>query len=104
MFYFAYWWSGETIDDVNMVGFVDILRYEFGDRQIFISTHEQSFEWFLRYRYSKAEKKVNVLIWRTLCCRKNSINALLYKQFFILITHLNDILINSREIEILTAI
>ena len=50
----------QTIDDVNMVGFVDILRYEFGDRQIFISTHEQSFEWFLRYRYSKAEKKVNV--------------------------------------------
>ena len=42
----------QTIDDVNMVGFVD--------RQIFISTHEQSFEWFLRYRYSKAEKKVNV--------------------------------------------
>ena len=32
------------------------IRYEFEDRQIFISTHEQTFEWFLRYRYSKANK------------------------------------------------
>jgi hypothetical protein len=43
-----------------MVGLVDILRYGFGDRQIFISTHEQSFEWFLRYRYSKAGKNVKI--------------------------------------------
>lgn len=50
----------QTIDDVNMVGLVDILRYGFSDRQIFISTHEQSFEWFLRYRYSKAGKSVKV--------------------------------------------
>lgn len=50
----------QTIDDVNMVGFVDILRYEFADRQIFVSTHEQKFEWFLRYRYAKAGKIVKV--------------------------------------------
>ena len=50
----------QTIDDVNMVGLVDILRFGFGDRQIFISTHEQSFEWFLRYRYSKAGKNVKI--------------------------------------------
>lgn len=50
----------QTIDDVNMVGLVDILRYGFSNRQIFISTHEQSFEWFLRYRYSKAGKSVKV--------------------------------------------
>lgn len=50
----------QTIDDVNMVGLVDLLRYEFEDRQIFISTHEQTFEWFLRYRYSKANKAVKV--------------------------------------------
>lgn len=50
----------QTIDDVNMVGFVDILRYGFADRQIFISTHEQKFEWFLRYRYAKAEKRVKL--------------------------------------------
>lgn len=50
----------QTIDDVNMVGFVDILRYEFTNRQIFISTHEQKFEWFLRYRYAKAGKEVKL--------------------------------------------
>lgn len=50
----------QTIDDVNMVGFVDILRHEFADRQIFVSTHEQKFEWFLRYRYAKAKKNVKV--------------------------------------------
>ena len=50
----------QTIDDVNMVGFVDILRYGFADRQIFVSTHEQKFEWFLRYRYAKAGKKVKL--------------------------------------------
>ena len=48
----------QTIDDVNMVGLVDILRYEFDDRQIFISTHEQKFEWFLKYKYEKAEKEI----------------------------------------------
>lgn len=43
----------QTIDDVNMVGLVDILRYEFEESQIFISTHEQKFEWYLRYKYEK---------------------------------------------------
>ena len=45
--------------DCNM-NVVDLLRYEFEDRQIFISTHEQTFEWFLRYRYSKANKAVKI--------------------------------------------
>lgn len=48
----------QTIDDVNMVGLVDILRFEFSDAQIFVSTHEQKFEWYLRYKYEKAQKKV----------------------------------------------
>lgn len=42
------------------ISIVDLLRYEFEDRQIFISTHEQTFEWFLRYRYSKANKAVKI--------------------------------------------
>lgn len=41
-------------NNVNMVGLVDLLRHEFEDRQIFISTHEHTFERFLRYRYLKA--------------------------------------------------
>lgn len=48
----------QTIDDVNMVGLVDILRHEFADRQIFISTHEQKFEWYLKYKYEKTERKL----------------------------------------------
>ena len=48
----------QTIDDVNMVGLVDILRFEFEDTQIFISTHEQKFEWYLKYKYEKAGKKM----------------------------------------------
>ncbi len=48
----------QTIDDVNMVGLVDILRFEFQDTQIFISTHEQKFEWYLKYKYEKAQKKI----------------------------------------------
>lgn len=47
-------------DDVIFKWIVDLLRYEFEDRQIFISTHEQTFEWFLRYRYSKANKAVKI--------------------------------------------
>lgn len=48
----------QTIDDVNMVGLVDILRFEFRDAQIFVSTHEQKFEWYLKYKYEKANKKI----------------------------------------------
>ena len=49
-----------SVFDIIEFCLVDILRYGFGDRQIFISTHEQSFEWFLRYRYSKAGKNVKI--------------------------------------------
>ena len=48
----------QTIDDVNMVGLVDILRFEFKNTQIFISIHEQKFEWYLKYKYEKAGKKM----------------------------------------------
>lgn len=50
----------QTIDDVNMVGLVDILRYEFADSQIFMSTHEQNFEWYLRYKYEKTGKNMKL--------------------------------------------
>lgn len=61
----------QTIDDVNMVGVVDILRYGFADRQIFVSTHEQKFEWFLRYRYAKAEKIVKLFNMKKLMLQEN---------------------------------
>ena len=31
-------------NNVNMVGLVDLLRYKFEDRQMFISTYEHTFE------------------------------------------------------------
>lgn len=61
----------QTIDDVNMVGFVDILRYGFADRQIFVSTHEQKFEWFLRYRFAKAGKTVKIFNMKELMLQEN---------------------------------
>ncbi len=61
----------QTIDDVNMVGIVDILRYGFADRQIFVSTHEQKFEWFLRYRYAKAGKTVKIFNMKELMLQEN---------------------------------
>lgn len=48
----------QTIDDVNMVGLVDILRFEFDNTQIFMSTHEQKFEWYLKYKYERVGKKI----------------------------------------------
>lgn len=56
----------QTIDDVNMVGLVDVLRYGFGDRQIFLSTHEQTFDWYIRYKYLKSDKIVEVVNMREL--------------------------------------
>ena len=61
-----------TIDDVNMVGLVDILRYEFEDSQIFISTHEQKFEWYLRYKYEKTGKAFRPYNMRKLLLEENS--------------------------------
>lgn len=61
----------QTIDDVNMVGLVDILRYEFEDSQIFISTHEQKFEWYLRYKYEKTGKAFKPFNMRKLLLEEN---------------------------------
>lgn len=62
----------QTIDDVNMVGLVDILRYEFDDRQIFISTHEQKFEWYLKYKYEKTGKKIKSFNMKNLLLQANN--------------------------------
>lgn len=57
--------------NVNMVGLVDILRFEFGDAQTFISTHEQKFEWYLKYKYAKAEKEIASYNMKDLILQKN---------------------------------
>lgn len=64
----------QTIDDVNMVGLVDILRFEFKNTQIFISTHEQKFEWYLKYKYEKAGKKMKAYNMKDILLRTNTID------------------------------
>lgn len=41
----------QTMDELNMVGFIDLLREEFSQSQLFISTHEDRISSYLRYRF-----------------------------------------------------
>lgn len=43
----------QTMDELNIASLVELLRNEFGDRQIILSTHEDSFSRYMRYKYSK---------------------------------------------------
>ncbi|WP_347549053.1 AAA family ATPase [Pseudalkalibacillus hwajinpoensis] len=43
----------QTMDDMNMVSFVEMLRNDFKDKQIIISTHEDKISMFMRYKYLK---------------------------------------------------
>ncbi len=47
----------QTMDDLNIVSFIDILRNDFNDYQIVISTHEKKFSDYFCYRYNKAGLK-----------------------------------------------
>ncbi|CAK3446923.1 AAA family ATPase [Vibrio crassostreae] len=44
----------QTMDEINVAGFIDLLRHEFKDRQIFISTHEDHTSSYFRYKFRKA--------------------------------------------------
>ena len=43
----------QTLDELNVAGLVDLLRNEFSDRQIFISTHEDTMSTYMRYKFKK---------------------------------------------------
>ncbi|MDD2829236.1 MAG: AAA family ATPase [Sulfuricurvum sp.] len=43
----------QTLDELNIAGFINLLRYEFSDRQIFISTHEDMMSAYMRYKFQK---------------------------------------------------
>lgn len=43
----------QCMDDLNIVSFVELLRSEFEDSQILISTHEKSFANYISYKYKK---------------------------------------------------
>ena len=43
----------QTLDELNVAGMVELLRNEFSDRQIFISTHEDMMSAYIRYKFNK---------------------------------------------------
>ncbi|MBM7868126.1 AAA family ATPase [Heliobacterium gestii] len=53
----------QTMDDINMASLVDLLRNEFSDKQLIISTHEDYVSRYMRYKFKKSgltEKCINV--------------------------------------------
>ena len=49
----------QTLDEINISGFVDLLRNEFNNRKIFISTHEDNMSSFIRYKFKKMNLNTN---------------------------------------------
>jgi exonuclease SbcC len=47
----------QTMDELNIASFVELLRNEFGDKQVVLSTHEDSFSRYARYKYEKYNLK-----------------------------------------------
>lgn len=53
----------QTMDELNLYGFIDLLRNEFFDNQIIMSTHEDMMSAFMRYKfknYNLSEKRINL--------------------------------------------
>lgn len=53
----------QTLDDLNVASFIDVLRNDFADRQILISTHEDMMSAFMRYKFEKFgidSKRINL--------------------------------------------
>ncbi|MCL4100422.1 DNA replication and repair protein RecF [Bacillus altitudinis] len=43
----------QTMDEMNMASFVELLRNDFKDRQLIVSTHEDDISLYLRYKFLK---------------------------------------------------
>lgn len=53
----------QTMDELNLYGFIDLLRNEFSSNQIIMSTHEDMMSAFMRYKfknYNLSEKRINL--------------------------------------------
>ena len=54
----------QTMDDINMISFVELLRNEFSDKQVIFSTHEDNISRYFLYKYLKhghSVRKVNLM-------------------------------------------
>lgn len=47
----------QTMDDLNVASLVDLLRNEFRNYQLIVSTHEEDFSRYIRYKYEKYQLK-----------------------------------------------
>lgn len=43
----------QTLDELNIAAFIEVLRNDFGGHQIFISTHEDMMSAYMRYKFEK---------------------------------------------------
>jgi len=48
----------QSMDDINMISLVELLRNDFKNKQIFISTHEDSIEKYILYKFIKNNQSV----------------------------------------------
>ncbi len=48
----------QTMDDLNIASLVELLRNEFKEYQLIISTHEEDFSRFIRYKYKMCNMRV----------------------------------------------
>ena len=59
----------QSMDDINMISLIELLRNDFRDKQFFISTHEDEIEKYILYKYMKHAHSV---------CRVDVMNQELY--------------------------
>ncbi len=51
----------QTMDDINMSSLVEVLRNDFKDRQVILSTHEDKVSRYFTYKYLKHNKSVKIV-------------------------------------------
>ena len=51
----------QTMDDLNVASLVELMRSEFKEYQMIVSTHEEDFSRFIRYKYEKYNLKAKRL-------------------------------------------
>jgi exonuclease SbcC len=55
----------QSMDELNIAGLIEVLRNDFNDRQIFISTHEDMMSTFMRYKFEKFNLKTKRINMKT---------------------------------------
>lgn len=48
----------QSLDELNIASFVEIMKNEFGDTQLVLSTHEDKIAAYIKYKFEKMNKKI----------------------------------------------